>query len=85
MLRFVKGDDAKAEALFQRALSIRERNLGVEHKDVTQALRNLAEFYQVKTDYKKRSRFISGSLRQQRSRWGRPIKKSPRRCSDTLV
>ncbi|HVF86392.1 MAG TPA: TonB family protein [Pyrinomonadaceae bacterium] len=53
LLRFIKGDDAKAEALFQRALSIREKNLGVEHKDVIRTLRNLAEFYQVKADYKK--------------------------------
>jgi CHAT domain-containing protein/Tfp pilus assembly protein PilF len=43
----------KAEPLYQRALAIREKSLGPEHRDVAQSLNNLALLYIKMGDYAK--------------------------------
>ena len=41
----LQGKTRKAELLYQRALTIQERNLGPEHPDVATILNNLGLFY----------------------------------------
>ncbi len=48
-----RGDYAKAEALFQRALTIRKKVLGPDHSEVAQVLCNLAVIYRKRGDYAK--------------------------------
>ena len=48
-----RGDYAKAEPLYQRALAIREKALGPEHPDVARSLNNLANLYHDRGDYAK--------------------------------
>ena len=43
---FYKGEYAKAEPLFQRALAIREKALGPDHPDVAETLGALARLYE---------------------------------------
>src|SRR5262245_16156182 len=52
-LNRVKGDHAKAEALYQRALAIREKTLGAEHPDVAASLNGFANLRHDKADYTK--------------------------------
>jgi CHAT domain-containing protein/Tfp pilus assembly protein PilF len=51
LLYKVKGDYARAEPLYERALSIFEKALGPDHPDVAQSLNNLALQYATKGDY----------------------------------
>ena len=46
-----KGQYAKAEPLYGRALAIREKTLGSEHPDVATSLNNLAGLHQAKGEY----------------------------------
>ncbi len=56
-----KGDYAKAEPLYQRALAIREAALGAEHPDLAATLANLANLsWTSKAITQLRSRSISG-------------------------
>jgi CHAT domain-containing protein len=52
-LYYDKGDYAKAEPLFQRALAVREKSLGPESPDVANSLNTLAELYRSSGDYVK--------------------------------
>src|SRR6202040_2846756 len=45
MVHQAQGKYAEAEAVFKRALAIREQALGASHPDVAHALRNLANVY----------------------------------------
>jgi CHAT domain-containing protein/Tfp pilus assembly protein PilF len=49
----VKGDYARAEAMFQRVLAISEKALGPEHPNIASYLNNLALLYYTTTDYGK--------------------------------
>jgi len=51
LLYFAKGEYARAEPLYQRALAIREKALGSEHPDVATSLNSLAQSYFAKGDY----------------------------------
>ena len=45
LLYYTQGDYAKAEPLYKRALSIREKALGPDHPSVATGLNNLALLY----------------------------------------
>lgn len=45
-IRLAQGKHDEAEALFNRALAIRERTLGVERPDVARVLDGLARLYE---------------------------------------
>ena len=47
----VQGQYAKAEPLYERALVIREKTLGMEHPNVAACLNNLAELYRAQGRY----------------------------------
>ena len=47
----MQGRYEKAEPLYQRALEIREAQLGPEHPDVATSLNNLAELYRLQGRY----------------------------------
>ena len=47
MIRTLRDDPTEAEALFLRALQIRELTLGPRHADVASTLEKLAVFYQL--------------------------------------
>lgn len=51
MLDQAEGMYAKAEPLFQRALTIREKAFGPDHPDVATSLNNLALLYQAEGAY----------------------------------
>ncbi|HLL77786.1 MAG TPA: CHAT domain-containing protein, partial [Pyrinomonadaceae bacterium] len=53
-----KNDYARAEELYRRALSIRERALGAEHEDVAASLNNLAAIRQALGDYEQAERLL---------------------------
>lgn len=44
-LCFAQGQDARAEELYQRALTMRQQLLGEEHPETVQTLNNLAELF----------------------------------------
>jgi tetratricopeptide (TPR) repeat protein len=46
-----KGNYARAEPLYQRALAIYKQTFGPEHPDVAMTLNNLAELYREQGDY----------------------------------
>jgi tetratricopeptide (TPR) repeat protein len=46
-----QGDDAAAQALYERALAIREKELGAEHPEVLQTMNNLAAVYGAQENY----------------------------------
>ena len=46
-----KGDSARAEALYRRALASREKVLGPVHSDTLTSVNNLARFLESKGDY----------------------------------
>jgi CHAT domain-containing protein len=53
LLYHTKGDYARAEPLYQRALRIKEKGLGAEHPSVGTSLHNLAELYRLKGNYER--------------------------------
>ncbi|MCI0490795.1 MAG: tetratricopeptide repeat protein, partial [Blastocatellia bacterium] len=52
-LYHTKGDYAKAEPLYERALAIEEKALGPDHPSVATSLNNLSSLYESKGDYAK--------------------------------
>ena len=57
------GDYAKAEPLFQRSLSIREKVFGPETPDIAATLNNLGGLYDSMGDYAKAEPLYERSLR----------------------
>jgi CHAT domain-containing protein len=57
-----RGDYAKAEPLYQRALNIWEKVMGPEHPYVAEVLDNLADLYREKGDYAKAEPFYHRAL-----------------------
>ena len=57
-----KGDYARAEPLYQRALAILEKALGPDHPDVAKPLNNLAMLYKQKGDYARAETLYQRSL-----------------------
>ena len=70
-LYLLKGDYAKAEPLYKRALNIREKALGPEHPNVATSLNNLALIYYSKGDYAKAEPLYKRALDIRRRRSGR--------------
>jgi tetratricopeptide (TPR) repeat protein len=62
LLYFTRGQYAKAEPLYQRALSIWEKALGREHPDVANSLHNLALLYKTQGQYAKAERLYERAL-----------------------
>ncbi len=60
----------QAEPLYQRALSIREKQLGPEHPDTANSLNNLALLYQHQGDYAAAVSLLKHALSIREKRWG---------------
>ncbi len=58
-----KGDFARAEPLFERALHIKEKALGPDHPDVATSLNNLAGSYRAKGDFTRADPLFERALR----------------------
>lgn len=63
--------DAEAEPLLKRALSIDEQNLGHDHPDVAEDLRNLADLYFVQKKYAESEQLISRAIAIDEKKFGR--------------
>ena len=57
------GEYAKAEPLFQEALRIRQKVLGLEHPDTATSLNNLAALYWAMGEYAKAEPLFQEALR----------------------
>jgi tetratricopeptide (TPR) repeat protein len=55
-------DYATAEPLYERALAIREKELGPEHPDIGTSLKDLALLYQAKGEYAKAEPLLQRAL-----------------------
>jgi tetratricopeptide (TPR) repeat protein len=53
MFLYARANYTQAEPLYQRALTIREKALGLEHPEVAASLNNLAELYRTQGQYEK--------------------------------
>lgn len=62
VLLYAQGKYAEAEPLYQRALAIRERQLGPTHPDTAQTLNNLAELYERLGKYRKAKKLHQRAL-----------------------
>lgn len=60
-LFFIKDNYFEAEALYWRALEIRQKRLGEGHEDTAASLRNLAELYEIQDRYAEAERFYAWS------------------------
>jgi len=56
-LYLIEGNYLEAEPLYWRALEIRQKLLGENHKDVAASLKNLAELYEIQDRYAEAERF----------------------------
>src|ERR1700752_2938006 len=56
-LHFIAADYLKAEPLYWRVLTIRQKALGEWHPDTAQTLQNLAELYEIQDRYAEAQRF----------------------------
>ena len=62
LLYKTQGDYAKAEPLYKRSLSIKEKALGPNHPSVATSLNNLAALYKTQGDYAKAEPLYKRSL-----------------------
>lgn len=60
-LFFIDANYLEAEALYWRALEIRQRVLGEAHEDTATSLKNLAELYEIQDRYAEAERFYQWS------------------------